>query len=207
MKFFVVILCLVISSATYGQKFGYAVKVGGGISTQKFDNKDVISTNSINTFNIGGLIKYYLPHQYFIQTGINIANKGAEVVEDGITTTPRITYLEIPVTFDRKFKLNGLGSLYAGAGGYIGSALRGHYNFQTPSSSTSEKLEFGSEKDLNRYDAGLNFSTGLEVDNGLLFDIRYALGLKNIASQPARDTGTNGIYNRLFCVSIGYVFK
>lgn len=207
MKHILFLLLTFLTVNAYAQKFGYAFKIGGSIASQTTNNKDVINTNSIRTFNIGGIVKYYLPRNWMLQGSINWSNKGGEVVEDAITTTTHISYLDIPVNIAKKFKLTGLGILYAGAGGYYANALKGHYDYQTPNSTSSEKLEFGNHNFLQRTDLGVNFTTGLEIDNGLLFDLRYALGLKNLATQPLKDTGTSTIHNRFFCVSIGYVFK
>ncbi|NCD69824.1 porin family protein [Mucilaginibacter agri] len=207
MKYILVCLFSILTINCYGQKFSWGVKAGGGIADQGINNKDIISVNSIITLNFAGIVRYSLPHQFDIQTTLGINNRGAEIIEDGITTTPKITYLDLPVNLIKKFNFPGLGMIYLGGGPYAAYALSGKYKFETPNSVSSEKLEFGKDKDVQRYDAGLNFTTGLELNNHLLFDIRYALGLKNIASQPSLDTGTSSIKNRLLTVSLGYLFE
>lgn len=207
MKYILICLLSILTIKSYGQKFSWGVKAGGGIAYQSFNNKDVISVNSIITLNFAAIARYSLPHRFDIQTTLGINNRGAEIIEDGITTTPKITYLDLPVNLIKKFNFPGLGMIYFGGGPYVAYALSGKYRFETPNSVSSEKLEFGKDKDLQRYDAGLNLTTGLELNNHLLFDIRYALGLKNISTQPFNDTGTSSIKNRLFTISLGYLFE
>jgi hypothetical protein len=206
-KYLLSILLFIFSIGAYSQqKWNYGFKFGGGITYQGISNKDIISTNSIVTLSAAGFVNYNLPYQWAIQSGLGINNKGAEIVEDGITTTPKITYLNIPLNIVKKFSFPGLGMYYLGAGGYMGYAFSGRYKFETPNSVTSEKLEFGNNGDVQKLDQGLNFTTGLELNNHLLFDVRYELGLKDISTSPQKDTGTNYIHNRLLTVSLGYIF-
>jgi hypothetical protein len=207
MKYLLTILLFTFTISAYSQqKWNYGFKFGGGITNQSISNNDIISTNSIVTLSFAGFINYNLPNQWALQSGLGISNKGAEIVEDGITTTPKITYLDLPLNIIKKFNFPGLGMYYLGAGGYIAHAVSGRYKFETPNSVTSEKLEFGSSGDVQKFDQGLNFTTGLELNNHLLFDVRYELGLKDISTYPQKDTGTNYIRNRLLTVSLGYIF-
>lgn len=205
MKYIIIIILLLSTSHCFAQKYGCGFKVGAGFANQYIKNQDIIGTNSIKTFNAGLFGKYYLQHQWLIQGSINIANKGAEITEDAITTTRHITYLDIPVNLVKKVNFPGLGILFVGAGGYAAYALMGRNSYETPNSTTSEKLEFGNDKYLQHYDFGLNATAGLELNNHLLFDLRYGYGLSNLASQPLKDTGTPKIQNRLFTISLGYV--
>lgn len=208
MKYILVLVLTTLSISAFSQqRFSYGFKFGGGLASQKFTNKDVISTNSIGTLIFSGIVNYELPHHFQLQSGLGISNKGAQIIEDGITTTPKLTYLDLPVNIVKRFDFPGLGMVYIGAGGYIAKALSGKYKFETPNSVSTEKLEFGSSGDIQKFDEGLNFTTGIELNNHLLFDIRYEYGLKNISTYPLRDTGTSEINNRLFSVSLGYVFR
>jgi Outer membrane protein beta-barrel domain len=206
-KYLLTIVFATLSISAFSQKINWGLKFGGGIANQSVKNVDIISTNSTITLNVAGFVNYSLPNQWALQSGLGISNKGAEIVEDGITTTPKITYLDLPLNIAKKFNFPGLGMYYFGAGGYAARALSGKYKFETPNSVSSEKLEFGNGADVKREDYGLNFTTGLELNNHLLFDIRYELGLQDISTQPQRDTGTSYIHNRLLTVSLGYIFK
>ncbi len=207
MKYLITVLLATLTISAYSQKINWGLKFGGGIANQNFNNQDIISSNSTITLNFGGFVNYNLPRQWALQSGLGISNKGSEIVEDGITTTPKITYLDLPLNIVKKFSFPGLGMYYLGAGGYAAYAISGKYKFETPNSVSSEKLEFGNNSDVQSTDYGLNFTTGLELNNHLLFDIRYELGLKDVSTQPEKDTGTNYIRNRLLTISLGYMFK
>lgn len=206
-KYLLTIIFATLSISAFSQKVNWGLKFGGGLATQSVKNTNIIATNSTITLNFGGFVNYNLPGQWALQSGLGISNKGGENVEDGITTTPKITYVDLPLNIAKKFNFPGLGMYYFGAGGYAARALSGKNKFETPNSVSSEKLEFGNNADVKREDYGLNFTTGLELNNHLLFDIRYELGLNNIASQSQKDTGTSYIHNRLLTVSLGYIFK
>lgn len=203
---FILLLCAATTNV-FAQKWGYDVLIGGGIATQKINDPDKLSTSSITTFNVGAYAKYYLPSQFLLKSGINYTAKGGVLTEDAITTTSHVHYLDIPVTATRNFTLAGLGIFYFGVGGYTGYGISGKYGYQTPNSESSNKIEFGSNKDLQRLDLGTTANIGLELDNKLVFDVRYEYGLNNLATQPLKDTGTSSIYNRILVVSLGYVFR
>ncbi|OKS85478.1 porin family protein [Mucilaginibacter polytrichastri] len=208
MKYILILLLTTLTMSAYSQqKWGYGIKFGAGIADQSINDNSIIETNSIKTLSFGGFVNYNLPHQFALQSGIGVSNKGVEIVQDAITTTPHITYLDLPLNIVKKFKFPGLGMYYFGGGGYAAMALSGKYKFETPNSVSSEKLEFGSSKDLQRFDTGLNFTTGLELNNHLLFDIRYAYGFKDISTYPLKDTGTSKIRNKLLTISLGYAFQ
>ncbi|MCJ8209958.1 PorT family protein [Mucilaginibacter sp. RS28] len=205
MKHILYIFFLLLSIPGFAQKWGYGLKVGGGIANQSVTNKEIIEVNSIRTFNAGGFVKYYLKEDLLLQAGINYSEKGAQVVEDAITTTSRIKYADVPLNLVKRFNFSGLGKIFIGGGAFFARALSGKYKYETPNSVTSDDLEIGNDKYLQRYDYGLNITSGLELDNHLLFDLRYAFGMKNLSTPNLKDTGTSAIKSRLLVLSLGYV--
>ncbi|QJD97499.1 PorT family protein [Mucilaginibacter robiniae] len=185
--------------------FGF--QIGGGIGTQHYSAAQQVSTQSVATFNAA--VKAILPlnYKYAVYTSCGITNKGGVLFEDALTTTTKITYLDVPVSLVRKFTLPLLGNLYVGAGGYLSRGLRGKTKFETPDSESSDQLVFGKGNDLQRTDAGLNFVGSLQLNNNLTFNASYELGLRNIVSQIQQDTGTSHINNRYLSVTLGYLFS
>ena len=107
----------------------------------------------------------------------------------------------------KKFNIPNTGRFFIGAGGYIAMGLKGRLDFETPGSSTSDVIRYGSDNDVKRFDAGISFSTGFELRNKLVFNVGYSLGLNNIASEPQQATGTSVVKNRIFTVGLGYIIK
>ena len=201
------ILSLLILNATAQKKVGLAIKLGGGLAAQDVDNKDVISATSTSSYNFGGMAMIRFRDQWELQTGLEIATKGSFITEDALTTNQHAVFIDLPVSLARNFEVPGLGYYYLGAGGYAAVGVGGHNTFETPPSQTRNAVSYGADGDLQRYDAGLNFTTGLKLDNHLLFDVSYQIGLINLATTTLKSTGTNAVKNRLITVSLGYVFR
>lgn len=207
-KVFTVLLVLLIAGIkVYAQKLTYGVKVSGGFAYQQIKNKDILSTNSVKTFNIRGIAQMPIGKQYWLEGGLGYIGKGSEVSVDALTTTTLLNYAELSVNALRKFRYTGLGVIYVGAGPYVSMGLNGKLDYETPGSDTKDKIKFGSENDVKRFDAGLNFCTGLEFRNRVTFNLGYSLGLNNIASVPQQNSGTSVVRNRQFLIGLGYLFK
>lgn len=201
------ILTLTIFNKAISQrKIEYGFRLGGGLAIQHIDNSSILSNQSVRTFNANVLVNFPVLQTYYLRTGLGIATKGTEYTEDGLTTTNKIRYIELPVNIIRKYTIPTLGKLIAGVGGYVSIADGGSLTYETPNSLTENKAEFGKDYDFNRYDAGINLITGLELDNRLTFNLGYDFGLYNIASQTLRDNGYKGIYNREFTITLGLMF-
>ncbi len=139
-----------------------------------------------------------------------LLDKAAQEVkrfDEALTTTTRLTYAEVPVNILRKFTFTDLGVFYVGAGGYVAMGIGGKLDYETPGTETSDKIEFGKDLDVKRFDTGLNFSTGFEFRNKVTFNMGFSLGLNNIASTTQQDSGTSVVKNREFLIGLGYLFK
>jgi len=187
-------------------KLEYGVNVGGGLGIQHVGNTDIILNNSIRTFNANVVVSIPIYNEYFLRTGIGLQNKGTVIAEDALTTTNRLTYVELPIMISHKYEIPTLGKLVFGLGGYIAKGVTGTIDYETPNSSTYDKVAFGDAYDFQQYDAGISALAGLELNNRLTFNIGYDLGLYNIASQSLKDTGTLNVFNREFTITLGVKF-
>jgi len=202
----VLMICLVHGYASGQHKVEYGFNIGGGLGIQHVGNNSVILNNSIRTFNANLVVAVPVYKEFFLRTGIGLQNKGTVIAEDALTTTNRITYVEIPVMISRKLEIPTLGKLLLGFGGYVAKGVTGTIDYETPNSSTFDKIAFGDAYDFQRYDAGLSALVGLELNNRLTFDLGYDFGLYNIASQSLKDTGTLNVFNREFTITLGVKF-
>lgn len=212
--FFITIICLVSSYANAQRKIEYGFRIGGGLAVQHITNNNIqhpatsniLSNNSIRTFNANVLVNFPVLKKYYLRTSLGIANKGTIITEEGLTTTNKITYLELPINLVRKYDIPSFGKIIGGIGGYVAMGSSGRLDYQTPNSNNSDKVIFGNENDFQKYDAGINLISGLELNNRLTFNLGYDLGLSNIASQALKDTGTKNVYNREFTIMLGLTF-
>jgi hypothetical protein len=205
--FIIITLCLAGSFANaQKRKIEYGFRIGGGLAIQSINNSGILSNNSIRTFNANLVVSFPVWQDYYIRTGLGLANKGTVITEDALTTTNKITYYELPVQIMRKYNIPTLGKIIAGAGGYFAMGDRGSLNYETPNSNTSDYISFGNDNDFKKYDGGIALLTGLELNNHLTFNLGYDFSLINIASQTLKDTGTKSVYNREFTVALGLTF-
>jgi hypothetical protein len=118
-----------------------------------------------------------------------IVQKGSKL--DGSKTT--LTYINAIGDVLYQYPLEGKGTLYGGAGPYIGYGLAGHVKgagFKEPA--------FGSDG-YRRFDAGLHLTAGYRLPIGLSFTFGYEYGLIN---KSRFDDFTSR--NRTASLQIGY---
>lgn len=186
----------------------YGVRMSGGLAYQQVKSSTVRTTgSSVKTFNVYGFMQAPLTDGFWFSAGLGIANKGSIVYDDALTTTTHLTYFEAPLSVVKKFAFENTGVFFMGAGGYVAMGWKGHLNYETPGSYTSDIIKYGKDNDVKKFDTGLYFSTGFELRNRLVFNVGYSLGLNNIASLSQQDSGTSVVKNRVFSVGLGYLIK
>ncbi len=199
---------ILLSCTSLRAQILYGVRMAGGFAYQQVKSTSVsVTGGSVKTFNIYGFAQAPLSNDFWLSTSLGIANKGAIVYDDALTTTSRLTYIELPISVLKKFNIPNTGRFFIGAGGYAAMGWKGHLDFETPGSNTSDVVRYGKDNDVKRFDGGLYFSTGFELRNKLVFNVGYSLGLNNIASDPQQATGTSVVKNRIFTVGLGYLIK
>jgi hypothetical protein len=204
--FLSLVIALLSTYAHAQRKIQYGFNMGGGLGIQDIDNSGVISNSAIRTFNAEAVVYIPVLKKYYVRTGLAYENKGTTIVEDALTTTNKISYIELPFTLTRKYEIPTLGKLIGGVGGYFAMGDNGTITYETPNSINSNYITFGDDQDFLKYDAGIKVIAGLELNNRLTFNLAYDFGLSNIASQSLKDAGYNSIYNRQFLITLGLLF-
>lgn len=151
----------------------------------------------------------------FTQQGFNLSSTGALNTKNELDL--RLGYLQIPVL--ARVSSPGYEVKFHGeAGPYIGAALAGSGTLETTLNGRTSTLDqdIAFDKDFKRLDYGLMFGGGVGVragDGFVTLNVRYALGLANIADGGATSTSTNTVSrgftdatNRGLLLSIGYLF-
>lgn len=204
----IILLTCLFSNSGYAQRlWEYGFRIGGGLAFQNIGSSTILSNNTIRVFDAYTVINIPVLDKYYLRTGFGIDNKGTVITEDALTTTNKITYIEVPVDLMRKYEIPNLGYFIGSVGGYFAFGGSGSLTYETPSSYNTNKVVFGADNDFRRLDAGINLVAGLELKNRLTFNLGYDFGLVNIASNALKDSGYKHVYNRKFAITLGYKFS
>ncbi|PSL49182.1 outer membrane protein with beta-barrel domain [Chitinophaga niastensis] len=211
MTFFVV--ATTSAQVSLGIRGGY---VNSGLASSA--NISRSGTANLNNWQVGIYADIPLFKGGYLQPGLSYVVKGARL-ESTIqhpsytfssgTTNIRLKYLEFPVNMVYKVPV-GFGQIVLGAGPYAAYCVRGHYDMAIYNEgqqvqSISQRVNFkqspnvfSTGMDLQRWDAGLNFTAGIQLNCFITLGVNYSLGLMDIDRSP----GTN-LKNKYFGVSIG----
>ena len=174
---------ILISGVSYAQ-VNFGLRTGAAATT--FANKGDITDNSNITFSFtgGGFVDIPLSKSLSLQPEINYVRKGrSDETEELSTITATdfmVHYLQIPVLLQLKdakmFEKSG-SAFFINAGPYAGFALN---NQISPSGNVPVS-------DSKNTDWGVTFGIGFQTPifkNDIRFDLRYDMGLSEIANQP-----------------------
>jgi len=208
---------LLLAAGAQAQEIGYGLKAG--VNLGQF-SKNYGDNQKMNTsFYVTGYADMPVGTNFSIQPGVSLQGKGSkfegEIREESLigtgSRTRNVMSVEIPVNAVYYIPV-GAGSVYLGAGPYIGFNVSGKDKWEASgtvgSSSASfsgdRKLEFsGDTKNMRVIDAGANFMAGYKFNNGLLINAGYGLGLTNLS--PSSDSD-NKYSSRTLNFSIGFQF-
>lgn len=172
----------------------YGFKVGLNTSTSNIaiDLSELENTKLKTGILIGILTEFSLLEKFAVQPELLFSSQGYEVnysspfEGDGSSNTENVAntiintkydYINLPIML----KFSPLGNFNIQAGPQVGFLISA---IQTTSIEIIKSGETTSEtKDkegLNRFDYGVNFGLGYELDLGLFVDLRYNLGLSSI---------------------------
>lgn len=221
MKFFTFLstaVFFVVSSSqaqvSMGIRGGY---VNTGLATSQ--NSTAPGTSPLDNWQAGAYLNIPLFERGYLQAGAGYIVKGAgldytvlhpDLFASGPTSL-KLQYLELPVNMVYKLPVS-FGKLLVGAGPYAAYCLRGHYNVAAFDGtklvqSGSQQLNFnrspnifGTNINLQRWDAGLNFIAGIEFNCLFTLTAHYGYGLIDL------DKSSGDLKNRYWGVSLGFLF-
>jgi len=203
------ILVMLISTNIYSQR-KYIVKAGLNFSNMiEKDNTQIYSDSYKKRmgFHVGGIVEFSKNEMFCFESGLLFTTKGFENEEYNEVTKMNIYYLEIPANIKASFFISKI-KVFGTVGPYLAMALAGNIrteitvNNETTVNENNIKWGSGDNKDLQRYDGGLNFGAGIQV-YAIMVSVSYGLGILNIS--PTNDDGMR-IKNTNIAVSLGYKF-
>ena len=188
-KIFTILTVVALTTTVSFAQAQFGIKAGfnnSAVGSSDSDMNEAISSKSGMQF--GGVAMFELSDAIQLRTGAIYSQKGAALLDE---ITVALDYLEVPADF--AFML-GDGGFALSAGPYFAFLM-----------SSKVKLDGESEdmEDMNSMDIGLNFGASYLVNEQILIDARYGMGLTNISSDSDDDeTMLNGALQ----ISVGYVF-
>ncbi len=209
----------------------YGVKAGVNLGKYAYeDNLSIMSVNTIKvspSFYVTGYADLSIARNFSIQPGVSLQGKGSravsrlEEVPESISNSRNILSIEIPLNAVYYIPTGSSGSVFVGAGPYVGYAINGRSKmkwsgidigdvgggvFDSSNGTSSRDIDFsGDDKEMKRFDAGINFLVGYKLSNGLLINAGYGLGLTNLSAQRKIKLPTK-YSNRVLSFGVGLQF-
>ncbi|MBK9108610.1 MAG: outer membrane beta-barrel protein [Saprospiraceae bacterium] len=145
------ILLMLLSAATFAlaqdsgsNKMRFALL--GGVNLQTLNGKDFngdkFDNDLITGFHIGVNAQIPIVPDFYFQPGLLFTTKGAKSTDGDITSTFKLSYVELPLNLVYKAAL-GNGFILLGFGPYVAYGISGKAIYENES--TSEKIEMDVE--------------------------------------------------------------
>jgi hypothetical protein len=182
------------------------------------NNGDVNDSKGLSTFHAGFIADIPVADILSVQTGLLLNGQGSKAYNyaDNSNTSSNYVkyrfnplYLQLPVSLALKFPISENARLFVAAGPYaemgIGGKATTEVNVAGNTSSSSSNIKFDNDNPttsdeeganydhLKRFDYGLNFGGGLEIDR-FIIGVNYGLGLSKINSTSDNNSNDNNKY-------------
>jgi outer membrane protein with beta-barrel domain len=200
MKKFILATVAIIALVTISQaQFKLGIKAGANYSEQRVNvshGTGLFSNDHLKTFHAGLIGEMPIADRFYLQPQLLYTRKGSTLLStSGAPDTKlRIDYIEVPINVVYKIPVS-FGKVFAGTGATIG------YGFGGKEIQGREKRAVYS--DLNTWkheDLSLNFTAGLEFNNGLFLSVNSQKSFLN----TSKVDGVS-VKNRSVSVSVGYL--
>ncbi|MCW3462299.1 PorT family protein [Chitinophaga nivalis] len=162
-------------------------------------NSRTLQTSPLDKWQAGFYLNVPLVKNLYLQPGLSYIVKGAkldntpqfsDVKLPGVSAI-KLRYLELPVNLVYKVPVS-FGKIVAGAGPYVSYCLRGSYDLSVYDAGeewqkSTQEVDFRqfpnvktTQLSLQRWDAGINFLAGVELNCFVTLGVNYSLGLMDI---------------------------
>jgi hypothetical protein len=189
----------------------------GGVNFQNLNGKDMAGNKLENTlipgFHGGVNVQIPVAPEFYFQPGLLFSTKGAKVSSEPVTTTYKLSYIELPLNVVYKGML-GNGYFLLGFGPYLGYAIGGKATYEGGSAEVKRDIEFKNVVELTDplttpyfrgMDAGGNIFFGYELAAGLFFHVNAQLGMIKINPEyKILPDDQSVVKNTGFGLSLGY---
>lgn len=219
--FLILIFTLFITSAMAQSdvlgKTSFAVL--GGVNFQNLNGEDMsgdkLENDLIVGYHFGVNAQIPVAPEFYFQPGLQFSTKGAKNTVGSLTSTYKLSYMELPLNFVYKGLL-GNGYFMVGLGPYVAYGIGGKAVYEGGSSSAESKIKFKSEVVsgdplatvyIKPFDAGGNIFFGYEMSGGLFMQLNAQLGMVNIKpNNYLTPDDSSTLKNTGYGLSLGYRF-
>ncbi|MBK7408560.1 MAG: PorT family protein [Saprospirales bacterium] len=191
----------------------------GGVNFQNLNGKDMsgnkLENDLIIGYHFGVNAQIPVAPEFYFQPGLQFSTKGAKNTASILTSTYKLSYIELPLNFVYKGLL-GNGYFILGFGPYVGYGITGKVIYESGSVTSEADIKFKNEVVLGDplttayikpLDIGGNIFFGYEMAFGLFLQLNAQLGMININPDNylfPDDSST--LKNTGYGLSLGYRF-
>ncbi len=193
--------------------------VYGGVNFQNMNGKnysgDAIENTMIPGYHAGVNVQIPVAPEFYFQPGLLFSTKGTQHQGAMLTTTTKLSYVELPMNFVYKGLL-GSGYVLVGVGPYVAYAINGKETIEGGSATLSTPVQFQNVVETNEsllvpyykpLDVGGNIFIGYELASGIFAQLNAQLGMVDINPEYKIVTDDKtAIKNTGFGLSLGYRF-
>tara|TARA_B100000780_G_scaffold104741_1_gene73309 strand:+ start:492 stop:1097 length:606 start_codon:yes stop_codon:yes gene_type:complete len=197
-KFFTILTVVAFTTTISFAQAQFGIKAGLNIAAIG-SSEDGAPEDARMGMQLGGIAMFGLSDAVQLRTGLTYTQKGASnAKEDGMETDVifAMDYLEVPIDF--AFML-GDGGFSLSAGPYIAFLMGANTKYD------GETVNFNEDNDMiNGMDFGLNLGMSFLINEQILIDAKYGMGLSDITNDEymGDEVSVNGVLQ----ISVGYVF-
>lgn len=208
---------IAIAQSTDKGKMSFAIL--GGVNLQnltgKDNNGDKLKNDMLLGFHGGVNLQIPIVPEFYFQPGLLFSTKGAKSTSSSLTSTIKVSYVELPLNLVYKGKL-GNGYVMVGFGPYVAYGIGGKVKTVDGALTVDTEVAFQNVVQLTdpllttyfkALDAGGNIFAGFEMEAGLFFQLNTQFGMLKINPENkwvASDK--SAVKNMGFGLSLGYRF-
>jgi hypothetical protein len=222
-KIFSLIVILILTAsfamAQSADKAKMSFAILGGANLQNLNGKDAngdkLTNDLIIGYHVGANVQIPIAPTFYFQPGLLFTTKGAKSTIGSLTSTYRLSYVEMPLNVVFKALL-GSGYFMIGFGPYIGYGIGGKVKTEGGSITLKTDIEFKKVVEagdpltvtyFKAFDAGGNIFAGYETASGIFFQLNTQLGMLKINPEDRRiSDDQSSVRNTGFGLSLGFRF-
>jgi len=222
-RFFSLLIILTLTGtvtfAQSSQKSKMSFGILGGVNFQNLNGKDAggdkLTNDMILGYHAGLNVQIPIAPQFYFQPGLMFSTKGAKESSGSVTSTVRISYIELPLNLVYKAEL-GSGYFMLGFGPYIGYGVSGKEKNEGGTLSVNRDVKFKNVVEMSdpitfayykALDLGGNIFAGFQLGNGIFAQLDTQLGMVKINPEnKGNSNDKTSVKNTGFGLSLGFRF-
>lgn len=198
-KIFLSVMTILSISLASQAQFRVGIKAGANDNDQRINVSEGSIYGGDNTkgYHAGLIGDLNLGRNFYLQPQLLFSRKGAMHLSStgAADTKVKMNYLELPVNLVYKLDL-GFGKAFAGTGATFSYAIGG----KKEQAGVTKRLFHDGPANWKREDLSLNFTAGLEFNNGLFISANSQKGLLDVYKQHGAS-----VKNKSMSISVGYL--